>query len=243
MATTVGQDHPKHDSLEVEDVELKSATYNPRAHLIPRPSEDEGDPLNWPMKLKLLILFQVCWLAFVSSSLHVREDAWLMLLLSAWNVEYLCDQPSLRSSIRIPSYLRGPSLLPDVRWVLSGVDIRSNECLSSTIAIALNGVGPFIWIPLANVYGRRFVYLFTTLIGFATALGSGFAKSYGALIGVRAINGLFPVSMALGPATVTDLFFYHQRGRALGIFTVMLSSGSHFASLFGGPVTAFVGWR
>lgn len=68
-------------------------------------------------------------------------------------------------------------------------------------------------------------------------------QSYGALIGVRAINGIFLVSMALGPATVTDLFFYHQRGRALGIFTVMLTSGAHFASLFGGPVAKFLGWR
>jgi MFS family permease len=83
----------------------------------------------------------------------------------------------------------------------------------------------------------------TTVIGFATALGSGFTQTFGALVGVRAINGLFPVSMALGPATVTDLFFYHQRGRALGLFTVMLTSGSHFAALFGGPVAKFLGWR
>lgn len=51
------------------------------------------------------------------------------------------------------------------------------------------------------------------------------------------------MSMALGPATVTDLFFYHQRGRALGLFTVMLTSGSHFAALFGGPVAKYLGWR
>ncbi|KAL3475210.1 major facilitator superfamily domain-containing protein [Aspergillus californicus] len=107
----------------------------------------------------------------------------------------------------------------------------------------MNGVGPFIWIPLANVYGRRFVYLLTTLIGFGTALGCGFTNTFGALVGLRAINGLFPVSMALGPATVTDLFFYHQRGRALGLFTVMLTSGAHLAALFGGPVAKFVGWR
>ncbi|KAL2833751.1 major facilitator superfamily domain-containing protein [Aspergillus cavernicola] len=146
----------KVDSEQIEDVELKAALHNLRAHLVPRPSEDEGDPLNWPMNLKLLILCQVCWLAF------------------------------------------------------------------TTITIAMNGVGPFIWISLANVYGRRFVYLFTTLIGFGTALGCGFTNSF---------------------ATVTDLFFYHQRGRALGLFTVMLTSGAHFAALFGGPVAKFVGWR
>lgn len=104
-------------------------------------------------------------------------------------------------------------------------------------------MGPFIWIPLANVYGRRSVYLLTTAIGAASALGSGFVQNYSQLLGVRAVNGLFPVSLALGPATVADLFFYHQRGRATGTFTVFLTSGAHVAGLFGGPVGQFLGWR
>ena len=136
--------------------------------------------------------------------------------------------------------------MADVSEPKATIDVSSavlTRTLCSTIVIALNGVGPFIWIPLANVYGRRFVYLITTFIGFATALGCGFVQNFGSLVGIRAINGLFPVSMALGPATVTDLFFYHQRGRALGCFTVMLTSGAHFAGLFGGPVGKFLGWR
>ncbi|CAK7235432.1 hypothetical protein SBRCBS47491_009291 [Sporothrix bragantina] len=120
---------------------------------------------------------------------------------------------------------------------------ETHASYQTTIAIALNGLGPFIWIPLANVYGRRFVYLLTTVIGFCTALACGFVNDFGSLIAVRAINGIFPVAMALGPATITDLFFYHQRGRALGCFTVFLTSGSHFAGLFGGPVGQFLGWR
>ncbi|KAK5127186.1 hypothetical protein LTR85_008547 [Meristemomyces frigidus] len=42
----------------------------------------------------------------------------------------------------------------------------------TTIVIALKGLGPFIWLPLANVYGCRPMYLFCTLLGFGTALGS-----------------------------------------------------------------------
>jgi len=34
----------------------------------------------------------------------------------------------------------------------------------TTIVIALNGIAPFIWLPLANVYGRRPMYLFCTLL-------------------------------------------------------------------------------
>ncbi|KAJ5107509.1 MFS general substrate transporter [Penicillium angulare] len=163
----------------INDVEYKAVINNPRSRLVPRPSEDEGDPLNWPMRLKILVLFQVCWLAF----------------LGTWNTA------AINSAY---------SLLADELHV-SEVEAS----YQTTIVVALNGVGPFIWIPLANVHGRRFVYLITTFIGFATALGCGFVHSFGALVGVRAINGIFPVSMALGPATVTDLFFYHQRGRAL----------------------------
>lgn len=66
------------------------------------------------------------------------------------------------------------------------------------MVIALNGIGPFLWIPLANVYGRRPVYLFTTLLGFGSALGSAYAKNFNQLIAARVFNGLWPAAMALG---------------------------------------------
>ena len=63
-----------------------------------------------------------------------------------------------------------------------------------TVVIAINGIGPFLFIPLANSFGRRPVYLITTLIGFASALGCAFVHSYGQLIGARIVNGIFPVA-------------------------------------------------
>jgi MFS family permease len=119
--------------------------------------------------------------------------------------------------------------------------ILTNSC--RTVAIGVNEIGPFIWIPFANVYGRRPIYLLTTAIGFATALACGVTHTFGQLVVARVFNGLFPVVMALGPATVNDLFFFHQRGRAMGVFTVALTSGTHLESLVGGPVGQFLGWR
>ncbi|KAH8682693.1 MFS general substrate transporter [Xylariales sp. PMI_506] len=113
----------------------------------------------------------------------------------------------------------------------------------TTVVIALNGVGPFIWIPIANVYGRRPVYLFTTLLGFVSAIGSAYSKSFSQLIVARVFNGLFPAAMALGPAAVVDLFFFHQRGRAMGLFTVILTTGAHIAPIIGGLVGQYLGWR
>lgn len=113
----------------------------------------------------------------------------------------------------------------------------------TTVTIAINGIGPFLWIPLANVYGRRPVYLFTTLLGFASILGSAYAQTYAQLIGARIVNGLFPAAMALGPSTVVDCFFFHERGRATGLFTVLLTTGAHIAPIVGGLVGQFLGWR
>jgi multidrug resistance protein len=113
----------------------------------------------------------------------------------------------------------------------------------TTVVIALNGIGPFLWIPLANVYGRRPIYLFTTLLGFASALGSAYSKDFDHLIVARVFNGLWPAALGLGPATVVDLFFYHQRGRAMGVFTVILTTGAHIAPIVGGLIGQFLGWR
>lgn len=49
--------------------------------------------------------------------------------------------------------------------------------------------------------------------------------------------------MALGAVTVADLFFFHQRGRAMGLFTVTMTTGSHLAPIIGGLIGQDVGWR
>jgi MFS family permease len=51
------------------------------------------------------------------------------------------------------------------------------------------------------------------------------------------------VAFALGAATVVDLFFYHQRGRAIGFFTVTMVNGSHLAPIIGGLLGQYCGWR
>ncbi|GAB7351598.1 hypothetical protein MBLNU459_g2219t1 [Dothideomycetes sp. NU459] len=113
----------------------------------------------------------------------------------------------------------------------------------TTVCIALNGIGPFFYVPLANVYGRRPAYLFTTFLGFVSALGSSYAQSFGQLLVARVFNGLFPVAFSLGAVTCVDLFPIHQRGRAIGIFTVIMTNGAHVAPIIAGPIGEFLGWR
>ncbi|KAK0936944.1 hypothetical protein LTR29_011529 [Friedmanniomyces endolithicus] len=113
----------------------------------------------------------------------------------------------------------------------------------TTVVIAINGLAPFLFIPLANVYGRRPLYLFCTLLGFGTSLASAYAKTFSQLLAARAFNGFMPVAFALGAATVVDLFFFHQRGRAMGVYVVLMTNGSHLAPIVGGLVGQYLGWR
>ncbi|KAF4620386.1 hypothetical protein D9613_000961 [Agrocybe pediades] len=114
----------------------------------------------------------------------------------------------------------------------------------TTVAIGTSALGPLLFTPFANVYGRRPIYLLSTLIGFASAVGSAKAKSFATLIVARAINGFGPsAALALGAGTVVDVFYTHQRGKAMGLFTLMLTNGAHLAPIVGGYVARDRGWR
>jgi multidrug resistance protein len=197
-----------------------------RDTFLPRPSDDPNDPLNFPLWLKVRCL--------PNSKLLILDTEYHLQITILIQVCLLACIGTLNTAIINPAY--GP--LSEEFGITT---VRASY--QTTVVIALNGVGPFLWIPLANVYGRRPVYLFTTLIGFASALGSAYSKNFTQLLVARVFNGIWPAALGLGPATVVDLFFYHQRGRAMGLFTVILTSGAHIAPIVGGLLGQFLGWR
>nr|KAK5448869.1 hypothetical protein LTR18_001957 [Exophiala xenobiotica] len=105
----------------------------------------------------------------------------------------------------------------------------------TTTVIIVVGVAPLLWTPLANIYGRRPVYLLSTLIGIVATVGSGVSKSWATLIVGRVFSGVgVGAAMALGAASVNDMFFLHERGTKMGIYTVFLTNGAHVAPVIGG---------
>ncbi|KAL6719526.1 hypothetical protein ACLMJK_003767 [Lecanora helva] len=81
-------------------------------------------------------------------------------------------------------------------------------------------------------------------VSIATLAASGASSSYGELLAFRSLNGFFGgVSLGLGSATVCDLFFEHERGLYMGIYTVSLISGGHLAPIVGGYIEKSLTWR
>jgi MFS family permease len=114
----------------------------------------------------------------------------------------------------------------------------------TSVFLLFLGFAPLIWAPIANIYGRRPVYIITLILSVATAVGSGAAPNYAGLLTLRAFNGLGAGAPGgLGCVTVCDLFFQHERGLYMGIFTVALINGGHLAPVIGGYVAKNLSWH
>ena len=101
-----------------------------------------------------------------------------------------------------------------------------------TMYIVFNGIGPLMVTPLASVYGRRPVYLIACLIAGITNVAAGYSPTWAGILATRAFNGIAGGSpAAIGAATICDIFYLHERGFYMGIFTLFLTNGPHVAPL------------
>ena len=127
----------------------------------------------------------------------------------------------------------------------SAFDISVVEAsYSLTMYIVFAGVGPLLLIPLANIYGRRPVYLIGSSVGAITNIAAGYSPTWAGVLVTRAINGIAAGAPgALGAATICDLYFLHERGFYMGIFTLFLTNGPHVAPLMGGFLAEYLSWN
>ncbi|OBT57930.1 hypothetical protein VE04_02492 [Pseudogymnoascus sp. 24MN13] len=113
-----------------------------------------------------------------------------------------------------------------------------------TVFIVFAGVGPLLITPFSNVYGRRPIYLLGNLVAGVTNVIAGNCTTWNGLLVTRVFNGIGAgSSVAIGAATICDLYFVHERGFYMGIFTFFLTNGPHFAPLIGGFIAQNLSWR
>ncbi|KAK7955221.1 hypothetical protein PG988_015915 [Apiospora saccharicola] len=106
-----------------------------------------------------------------------------------------------------------------------------------TVWIVFAAVVPVFLVPLANVYGRLPFYVLGNLLAAATNLAAGHCNQWSALLATRALNGIGAgCAAALGPATVCDLYFLHERGLFMGVYTFCVTNAPHLAPLAGGSL-------
>lgn len=94
------------------------------------------------------------------------------------------------------------------------------------------------------MYGRRPIYLGGNLLAAISNLVAGNCSNWSGLLATRAFAGLGAGSaVAIGAATICDMYFLHQRGFFMGIYAFFMINGPHFAPLIGGFTAQNLGWR
>lgn len=98
---------------------------------------------------------------------------------------------------------------------------------------------------VADIYGRRLVFVAGLSLFVAASLAGGFASSAAVLVGARAAQGLG--AAAVSPAALSILTTSFQEGaernRALGIWGGVAAGGFSAGVILGGFLTEILGWE
>jgi MFS family permease len=97
---------------------------------------------------------------------------------------------------------------------------------------------------LADIYGRRRIFVYGLTFQFCSTLICGLANSGGLIIIMRVIQGI-SAAMIFGTmvAIITSVFPGEERGKALGISVAATYAGLAVGPFLGGLFTQHLGWR
>ncbi|KAI1079633.1 MFS general substrate transporter [Whalleya microplaca] len=106
------------------------------------------------------------------------------------------------------------------------------------------GIGCVIFSPTAILYGKRPVYLFSSILFILSAVWCALSPNFTSLILARIFQGIAvsPVE-CLPSATIAEIFFLHERAYRIGIYTLLLLSGKNLIPLVSAAIIESLGWR
>jgi EmrB/QacA subfamily drug resistance transporter len=144
---------------------------------------------------------------------------------------FLGAMESTAVATAMPTVIASLGGLAIYSWVFSGY------ILAATISMPL-------WGRLADLYGRRTVYLTGLTIFLVGSVLSGFAPSMTVLIAARTLQGLGGGALIpLGMTIIADLYGLEQRARMQGYFSATWGLASIVGPLIGGFLTDHLSWR
>ena len=107
-------------------------------------------------------------------------------------------------------------------------------------------VRPLFAVSLGRRYRRSFVFFWSMFGPLATGIWSACMKKpiqYGALTAARLAGGLFGGNAtALGSDTIVELYFLHQRGKALTVLSLSFLSGVFVGPTLSGFIVGSASW-
>ncbi|KAL5358608.1 major facilitator superfamily domain-containing protein [Aspergillus floccosus] len=184
--------------------------------LIPKPSDDPSDPLNWPQWYKYFIASLASWASLIGPFGATGPG---VLLTDMAHSFFGPSGPDFASAIAKSAYFL-------------------------TVCTLVTGLSTLVWVPLMVKFGRRSGAIGAYTVYAAGAAWCACAQSYGSMLAGRAMMGFATgIAEVLGPLVIADIFFVHERGTVMAIYACMLSSGAGAGSVLAGLITIHESWR
>ncbi|KAF3388419.1 hypothetical protein F1880_004436 [Penicillium rolfsii] len=110
------------------------------------------------------------------------------------------------------------------------------------VNVLMMGAANLWWVPLANIFGRRPIILGNILLLVLSSMWAGLAKSFGSLLAARVVMGIAVAPAdTIAPNVIGEIYFTHQRGRAMGFYTVCICLGPIIGGMCGGYIAGIKG--
>ena len=122
----------------------------------------------------------------------------------------------------------------------------SNELINLTLTsfMIFQGLAPTIFGDLADMFGRRPVYLLGFTIYTGANIGLALQNNYAALFVLRCLQSTGSSgSVALGNGVVADISTSGERGKYLGYAQFGIMAAPALGPILGGILSQFLGWR
>ncbi|NIK72490.1 EmrB/QacA subfamily drug resistance transporter [Paenibacillus sp. BK720] len=168
----------------------------------------------------------------------------------------------------MPNELNDPNQQPKVKFItisllmgliLASIDQTIVSTAMPTIIKQLDGLSLYSWVftiymlastttipvygKLADLFGRRNVYLIGLSLFLIGSVLCGFAGSMTQLIVFRGIQGLGAGAlMPIAFTIVGDLYPPESRGKFMGLFSAVFSISSILGPVLGGMISEHLGW-
>ena len=128
-----------------------------------------------------------------------------------------------------------------------GSEFSMNAVSLSWVSMAFLLTSAVFLVPLgklADIRGRKSVFIWGNLLIAATSLAAPFSLSGDMLIIVRAIQGIGSAMVfGTGMAIITSVYPPGERGKAIGLSVTAVYVGLSLAPFLGGILTEYLGWR
>ncbi|KAF5010993.1 hypothetical protein FDECE_2863 [Fusarium decemcellulare] len=132
-----------------------------------------------------------------------------------------------------------------ITGIIAEFDI-SSEVATLGVSLFVLGfaIGPVLWAPLSEVFGRQVLFITTYAAFMAFNAGCISARNAETLITLRFFAGIFGSSpLANAGGTIADIFPASQRGLALATFSLAPFLGPALGPIVGGFLAMAAGWR